>query len=207
MNYSVVIVAAGKAIRAELGYNKAFFILADGKRVIDKSIELFNRDKDCEKIIVILNEDDIDKIDINGKIITKIGGKYRKDSVLAGLLEVDSEYVLIHDGARPYLDKEDLENLKEEVIKSKAAILARPVMETVKYVEDGYIKETINRDNVYIASTPQAFKTDLIKRAFEEYQDEIFTDDASLLEKMNYQVSIVIEKHDNPKLTFPKDFK
>ena len=80
MEYGVVIVAAGKAKRAKLGYNKNLFVL-DNERIIDKSINVFSNDEDCKEIVVVLDEDNINKVKQSGKIKVVAGGELRKDSV------------------------------------------------------------------------------------------------------------------------------
>lgn len=207
MNYSVVIVAAGSANRSKLGYNKNLFVLKDGERVIDKTIKLFIDDKDCKEIIIVLREEELDKIKCIDNIKTVKGGNARKDSVLNGLKEVKEEYVLIHDGARPYLRKESLLDLKEALKDNDAVILAHKAIETVKYVEDGYIVKTIDRNNIYLAETPQAFKTSLILKAYEVLPDKEYTDEAMMIEALGEKVKIVVDEYDNPKLTKPEDFK
>lgn len=207
MNYSVVIVAAGSANRSKLGYNKNLFVLSDGERVIDKTIKPFIDDIDCKEIIIVLKEEELDEIKCLDKIITVKGGSARKDSVLNGLKEVKEEYVLIHDGARPYLRKESLLDLKEALKENDAVILAHKAIETVKYVEDGYIVKTIDRNNIYLAETPQAFKTSLILKAYEVLPDKEYTDEAMMIEALGEKVKIVENEYDNPKLTKPEDFK
>ena len=207
MNYSVVIVAAGSANRSKLGYNKNLFVLSDGERVIDKTIKPFIDDIDCKEIIIVLKEDELDEIKCLDKIKTVKGGSARKDSVLNGLKEVKEEYVLIHDGARPYLRKESLFNLKEALKENDAVILAHKAIETVKYVENGYIVKTIDRNNIYLAETPQAFKTSLILKAYEVLPDKEYTDEAMMIEALGEKVKIVENEYDNPKLTKPEDFK
>lgn len=207
MNYSVVIVAAGSANRSKLGYNKNLFVLKDGDRVIDKTIKPFIDDKDCKEIIIVLKEEELDKIKCIDNIKTVKGGNARKDSVLNGLKEVKEEYVLIHDGARPYLRKESLLDLKEALKDNDAVILAHKAIETVKYVEDGYIVKTIDRNNIYLAETPQAFKTSLILKAYEVLPDKEYTDEAMMIEALGEKVKIVVDEYDNPKLTKPEDFK
>ena len=207
MNYSVVIVAAGKGIRANLGYNKNFFEIEEGKTIIDKTIDIFDEDIECQEIIVVTDKDNIDSINKRNKIKIILGGETRKDSVYNGLKEVKEDYVLIHDGVRPFLRKESLEKLKDNLNKYDALILAHNVVETVKYVEDNKIIKTINRNNIYLAETPQAFKTSLILKAYEISVDKEFTDEAMLLEEIGENVYIVEDKYPNPKLTKAEDFK
>ena len=136
MKYDVVIVASGKGERAKLGSNKVFFKMADGKTVLEHSASLFIQDDDCQKIIIVTSQDCIDSVFKHDKVTCVLGGKERRNSVENGLNEVSSEYVLIHDAARPFLHKQALQDVKKEVEKSKATILARKATDTIKVVED-----------------------------------------------------------------------
>lgn len=205
MKYDVVVVANGKGKRADLGFNKILFVMKNNKRVIDNALHLFIEDQDCENIIVV-NDDDL-KFD-NHKIVVTKGGQERFDSVKKGLQLVKSEYVLIHDGARPFLRKESLEELKEKVFNSDAAILAIRASDTIKMVcKENKILKTINRDTIFLAQTPQGFKTEIIKDCYERINDQKFSDDASLLEYFGYPVYIVENKYNNKKLTHKEDFE
>jgi len=205
MKYDVVIVASGKGQRANLGYNKVFYKMKDGRIVLDCSIDLFLNDDDCINVIVVLNEDDFDQLN-NDKVIKVKGGKERKDSVYNGLQKVSSDYVLIHDGARPFLRRETLDLIKNELIDNDAVCLGHMATNTIKVIEDDYIVKTLDRNNIFEAETPQGFKSELIKDCYEKCDDIVFTDDASLVESLNYKVKVVLNKYDNPKLTKEDDF-
>jgi len=203
MKYDAIVVASGIGKRADLGFNKVLFVMKNGKTVLENSCHLFIEDEDCGQVIVVTNEDI--KFD-NSKVKVISGGKERYNSVLNGLNEVKSDYVLIHDGARPFLSKSDLEKVKEAVFKYDGALLAIKATNTIKYVEDGFIKETINRENIYGAQTPQAFKVDLLRKAFSMIDLSGITDDASVFEKAGYPVRIVEGESYNIKLTNKEDF-
>ena len=203
MKYDAIIVAGGVGKRADLGFNKVFFKMKNGKTVLENACSCFIEDDDCLKVIVVTNEDI--KIASNKVNIVK-GGKERYESVLNGLALVTSPYVLIHDGARPFLDIEDLNNLKEAVSKDNYAILAKKAVDTIKYVNNGYIDKTIDREHIYYALTPQAFKSVDLKKAYENIDLRGITDDASIMEKYGYKVKIVESKRPNIKLTNKEDF-
>ena len=206
MFYDVVIVASGKGQRANLGYNKAFYKMKDGRTVLECSASLFMEDEDCKNIIVVTNEEYIEQVFKNDKVICTIGGKERRNSVENGLKLVQSEYVLIHDAARPFLNRLSLEDLKKELETSGACILAKKATDTIKVVENNKIIKTLDRNSIYMAETPQAFKSDLLKKCYKESENIIFTDDASLVESLGYEVSIVEDKFNNKKLTNEMDF-
>ena len=207
MKYDALIVASGKGQRSNLGYNKVFYVMKDGKNVLDHSLSLFMADPDCEKIVVVTNEEYFNEIKDDQKIIKVKGGKERKDSVNNGLKEVSSEYVLIHDGARPFLHPEALKAVKEKLNECNACVLGRMALDTIKYVENGRIMRTIDRNNIFLAETPQAFRSELIKDCYARADETIFTDDASLAEAFGHEVMIVIDEYDNRKLTTQEDFR
>ena len=203
MNYDAIIVAGGSGKRANLGFNKVLFKMKNGKSVLESACHLFIEDNDCINVIVVTNE----TIDFDSKkVIVVKGGKERYESVKNGLLEVKSPYVFIHDGARPFLDIEDLNKLKGSIICEDGAILAYKAVDTIKYVKDGYIENTIDRNYIYYAQTPQAFKSAVLKKGYNSLDLDGVTDDASILEKMGIKVKIVSGKKSNIKLTNSEDF-
>ena len=207
MKYDAIIVASGKGERANLGYNKVFHVMKDGKTVLDHSVSLFLEDKDCSKIIVVTNGEDFDSVSDNEKLVKVEGGQLRKDSVYNGLKLAESEYVFIHDGARPFLKKENLEELKKKVVEKKAVVLGHMSSDTVKKVEGDRIVETLDRKCIFLAETPQVFETKILKDAYERCGDTPFTDDGSLVEAAGYEVYIVDNGFSNTKLTTPDDFE
>ena len=206
MKYDVVIVASGKGQRANLGYNKAFYKMKDGRTVLEHSLSLFKDDEDCKNIIVVTSEEYMDEVIDEDKVVKVIGGKQRKDSVYNGLRFVSNEYVMVHDAVRPFLNKETLEAVKKKLLSCDAVCLGHMATDTVKLVEEGKVVETIDRNKVFMAETPQAFKSDLLKQCFEKCDDRVYTDDASLVESMGYKVEVVINEYDNHKLTREEDF-
>ena len=207
MNYDALIVASGKGERAKLGYNKVFYCMKDGKTVLEHAASLFMEDEDCKRVIIVTNEEDFDQIRPHEKIILTKGGEVRSESVRNGLKLCESEYVFIHDGARPFLHEEALRQVKEKLITDKAVILGRYAIDTIKVVEDGVIKETIDRNKIFLAETPQAFDRKLIEDCYEKCEGIAFTDDASLAEALGYKVSVVNDEYDNRKLTKEEDFR
>ena len=135
------------------------------------------------------------------------GGETRTDSVKNGLKLVKEEFVFIHDAARPFLKKEDLEELKKVTEETDAALLAIKATDTIKYINpDLSVKETLDRDLIYLASTPQAFKTSLIKEAYGALKGP-FTDDCSVVEQYGHPVKVVPCDNSNIKLTIHRDFE
>lgn len=212
MNYSVCILAAGKGSRTQLDFNKVFFKFKDGTSVLDRSVNLFNEDSDCKEIILVVAEHEkeyVEKLYQNiNKIKITIGGKTRQESVSHGLRLVCSEYVFIHDGARPYLNIKEVNKLKQTLLEYDSCLLMIPSVDTVKIVENGFVKESLDRSLLYNAQTPQCFKTSLLKechqKALEDQREA--TDDAQLVEwYSNALIKVVTGNASNIKITNPSD--
>ena len=212
MKYSVCLLAAGKGSRTHLEYNKVFYKLENGLTVLDTCLSVFLSDSDCQQIILVCAKQEKETVEQiykdNSRIQVVEGGATRQDSVSNGLDYVTSEYVFIHDGARPYIQSEQIEDLKRTLETEDACLLMVPSVDTSKIVVDGYVQETLVRSTVYNAQTPQCFKTELIrycqKRAKEE--NRIGTDDAQLVEWYgNTKVKMVLGDASNKKITLPSD--
>jgi len=139
------------------------------------------------------------------------GGESRARSVLNGLkaLPAATDFVAIHDGARPLISPKDIDRVVEVAVKEKAAILAANVADTVKRVKDSFILSTLERDSLCLAQTPQVFQYDLIMQAHLDYADksgdDTVTDDASLVEKRGFKVRTVEPTSPNFKVTTAAD--
>lgn len=212
MNYSAIILCAGKGSRSGLSYNKMLYRFND-KTVYEMTMSVFLQDQRCKQIVVVTKEDEINEIKelVNDKrIVYVFGGKERQDSVYNGLQVVNQKIVLIHDGARPYLTIDNIDSLLECLINNDACLLMVPVKDTIKLCQDGKVVETLPRSQLMQAQTPQAFKTDLIKKCYQKAKDEKYeaTDDASLVEKFTeVPVMSVLGSYENIKITTPEDLK
>ncbi|HQB33070.1 MAG TPA: 2-C-methyl-D-erythritol 4-phosphate cytidylyltransferase, partial [Erysipelotrichaceae bacterium] len=181
--------------------------------VIDKALQPFREDKDCSQIVLVTNPDTIDYLAKNratGKEMYCFGGETRSDSVFHGLMAVKEEIVLVHDGARCYLQSEDLNNLKLAMESEKAAILTKPIVDTVKVVSEGYIVRTIDRNILNGAQTPQAFYIDELMTCYKKARKDGFipTDEAAVMEKYsNTRVKCVVSLNHNEKITTIDDIK
>lgn len=211
MKYTVLIVAAGAGTRMGLGYNKAYYRMADHKTILEHTMELFVADTDCEELVIVTDSDlyrqEISREGV-GKIVLVQGGSSRQQSVWHGLQAVISPVVLVHDGARPFLSRENLEALKQVMETEEAACLMVPCKDTIKIVREGRIQETLPRAELMAAQTPQAFRTDLLfscmKQAFAEGFDG--TDDCSLVERYSDVKILAAEgSYANRKITTPED--
>ncbi len=218
MSYELILLAAGQGKRMQAPRNKVLLYLLD-KPVIAYSLELFLQDPNCAHIILVARtgETELLKTEIQPYLIhlqipfTIVeGGAERQDSVYQGLLHMKdpAHYVFVHDGARPFLKKEQLTDLYQCVLEKKAAILGIPVKDTIKKVQKNQIERTIPREQLWQAQTPQAFIGYELKQAHEQGQTASFlgTDDASLMEMYSSrQIELVLGRFDNIKLTTPED--
>ena len=210
MNCSAIVLCAGKGSRSGLTYNKMLYRFKN-KTVYEMTMDIFLNDERCKQIVVVTKEeelDDLKKLISSKKIDYVFGGKERQDSVYNGLQVVKEDYVLIHDGARPYLKKENIDDILECLNKNNACLLVVPVKDTIKVCMDGNIVKTLPREQLVQAQTPQAFKTELIKRCYQKGKDQnyIATDDASLVEYFeNIEVKAVLGSYSNIKITTPDD--
>ncbi|MFV0394286.1 MAG: 2-C-methyl-D-erythritol 4-phosphate cytidylyltransferase [Coprobacillaceae bacterium] len=210
MKYSVIILCAGSGTRTGLTYNKMLYKIED-KTVYERTIDLFLNDKRCQQIIVVTKESEIEEIKqivVHDKITYVYGGKERQDSVYEGLQVVSSPYVMIHDGARPYVKKEQIGALLEGLKTHQACLLMVPCKDTIKEVRNGKVIKTLPRETLMQAQTPQAFNTDVIKKAYQKAKEEGFvaTDDASLVETFSKEdVYAVMGSYENIKITTKED--
>lgn len=209
MKYSVIVLAAGSGTRANLGYNKLLYE-RNGVTIIEEALRIFEMDAECTQILVTHHINDHRLIETlkDHPITLVLGGATRGESVYHALQRVQEDYVLIHDGARPYLEMSDLYKLKSKLNEVDAAILGVPVIDTIKIVKDGVIVDTPQRSTLWQAQTPQGFKSAKIKAAYQKAMEEnqSFTDDASLVEQ-SMDVAMVEGSYTNKKVTTPEDFK
>jgi 2-C-methyl-D-erythritol 4-phosphate cytidylyltransferase len=152
----------------------------------------------------------LEKFHFNKSIQIIPGGSSRQESVRRLLERVpeDTQLVLIHDGARPLITPELLEQAIAETMVWKATVLAVPVKDTIKSANDTLqIEKTISRERLWAIQTPQTFERSVIQEAHQRASQEGFigTDDAALVERMGVQVKIVMGSYDNIKITTPED--
>lgn len=211
MKYSAIIVAAGVGSRMNLGYNKVFYTMKDGKTVLEKTVQCFNRHSDCAEIIIVTQKENFDLCDFKTEkpLILTEGGATRSESVTCGLNRAKEEYVMVHDGARPYVSSRCLDRLVECLNFHDACILAVPCKDTIKVVKDGKIVDTPVRSSLYQAQTPQAFKRSLLEQCYKKAElDGTLTDDASCVEKYGDTDVVIVEgDYANIKITTIEDIK
>ncbi|PMY01433.1 2-C-methyl-D-erythritol 4-phosphate cytidylyltransferase, partial [Pseudomonas sp. MPR-R5A] len=165
MSYRVVIPAAGQGKRMGAGKNKLFLELHN-EPVLIHTLKIFERDTNCEGVFLAINP--LEELELKETIshygITKVkgyipGGKERQYSVYNVVKQLtDDGVILVHDGARPFLQTELITRLVAEAEHADGAILAVPMKDTVKRAQDGFVHDTIDRSNLWSVQTPQAFK-------------------------------------------------
>jgi 2-C-methyl-D-erythritol 4-phosphate cytidylyltransferase len=214
---SVVIAAAGRGRRMGLDINKQYIEL-HGRPILAMTIQKFETCGCIDEIVIAANENEIEycKSNIVEKFgFTKVralapGGKTRQQSVYNGLCRVspDCSIVLIHDGARPFIQQESIISCINAAGIYGAACAAVPVKDTVKLAgADGFVERTIDRSGLWQIQTPQAFDYRLIMDAHRKALSEGFdgTDDATLAERIGCKVKLVKSDYYNIKITTRED--
>lgn len=207
-----IIVAAGKSERMG-GVDKIFAPLA-GKTLLEWPVDTCQKCQLIQQIVIVLNKD---KLKMGQELakrknwskVTAIcaGGHQRQDSVKEGLGRLSScNWVMVHDGARPFLTTDLIQRGIETATENKgAAIAAIPVKDTIKLANDVMaVVETLPRSLLWAAQTPQIFSFELITRAYETLTCEV-TDDASAIERLGHSVKIYFGSYSNIKINTPED--
>ena len=216
---TAIVLAAGSGKRMGTKIAKQYLEI-DGKPLLYYTLLAFERSLRIDKIILTVGSEEqisycqetilrpygFQKV---ASVIT--GGKERYDSVYAGLCECrDCEYVLIHDGARPFVTEEILKRGLQKVKETGACVIGMPSKDTVKLSdEEGYVKETPNRKCVWTIQTPQIFSYSLIREAHDSIRQKDMskiTDDAMVVEQeTGAKVALAEGSYQNIKITTPED--
>lgn len=165
----------------------------------------------CDPIIAVVPEQHLEtaRSALASSAVCVVGGSTRQASVRAGLVHVRTPLVVVHDAARPFASPGSVPRLLERLDGHEAAILARPVDETLKRVRADAVIETVDRFSLWASRTPQAFRTDVLSRAHERAAEEGFeaTDDAQLIEHYGGRVAVVRDPGMNLKVTSADDLE
>jgi len=217
MKTVAIIPAGGSGKRMQENQSKQYLLL-DGVPVLVHTLRIFQGSPKIDEIFLIVPEDDIEfarKLIVEKYGISKVsrilaGGRERQDSVRNGInaLASDHDIVVIHDGVRPFISEELVNSAIVEASKEEAVTVGVPVKDTVKSVDDhAWVRETLNRSTLWLTQTPQAFKRDVIKKAYEvAYEDNYYgTDDTSLVERLGINVKMIRGSYDNIKITTKDD--
>ena len=215
---TAIVLAAGQGKRMGSKIQKQFLEI-NGKPVIYYSLQAFQESDYIDEVILVTSKDAIsycENMIVKQYGFTKVtsivcGGSERYYSVWNGLKKVNHDgIVFIHDGARPFINEEIIERAYLATCEHHAAVVGMPVKDTIKIAdENGFAKETPNRNFVWAVQTPQVFAVSLIKEAYEklmERDDVPVTDDAMVAECMlGTKVKLVKGSYENIKITTPED--
>lgn len=219
MKCTAIILAAGQGKRMKTKVQKQFLML-QGKPLLYYSLACFQKSDEIQEIVVVTGKESINycRSEIIEKYgFTKVksiteGGKERYDSVYAGLeaCSADTDYVFIHDGARPFVTEDIIKRTKEVAVTYQACIAGMPSKDTVKIIdENNMVSATPERSRVWSVQTPQVFLYSLIKEAHDTARSvsmQGITDDAMVVEQYkNTPVHIVEGAYENIKITTPED--
>ncbi len=184
----------------------------DGKTVIERSVNAFLNISDVDDIIVTVREQDLEtfaNLLDDERITFVIGGDTRQKSVKNAVDTIDSaDMLIIHDGARPLISEEDIENTVIAARDCGAAAVGVPVKDTIKVIDgDNFIVDTPDRSKLFAVQTPQIFDFKQYKNALEKSLDDgkDFTDDCQLIEYAGGKVKMVTGSYTNIKITTPDD--
>lgn len=216
MRVVAIIPAAGAGRRMGSASEKQFLPLR-GIPILAHTLRVFEQSSEVGGIVLVVAPQQRQALEREvllphpcEKLLRVIdGGPERQDSVANGIRAVplDSELVVVHDGVRPLVSVELLEEVLEAAHQHGAAIAAIPAGDTVKQAENQKVVATLKRETIWLAQTPQAFHADLLRRAYEKAARDrvIVTDDAALVERIGAAVHLVRGSPENIKVTTPSD--
>ena len=214
LSCAAVVLGAGSAQR--MGFDKMTAML-DGQPVLVRAINAFEQSPFIEEIVVVTKEERLEEVaelcktsNLSKVSSVVMGGKTRTESALAGVmaLKKDCRLTAIHDGARPFVSKQLIEDCIRRASIQYAAIPVVKSTDTLRAVdENGSLIDTYDRDRVVRVQTPQIFLSEIIKGALSDavQQGMTFTDDASAVERMGVRIQAVEGDEENIKLTTPQD--
>ena len=205
---SAIITAAGSGRR--FGEAKQFKKL-HGKPLYQYSLDIFIKSRLFDEIILVIPNSNQEKVQkeikrkYGSQVDLVVGGPNRQDSVKNAIQNSNSkiDLVVIHDAARPFITKTLIEDCISACETSDGAIIAMKPHDTIKFSKDNIVEKTIDRSNIWMAQTPQAFNKQKILEAYSsrEFDDLIITDESSLMEKLGYKIMIVPGTGKNFKIT------
>jgi 2-C-methyl-D-erythritol 4-phosphate cytidylyltransferase len=198
------------------GISRKQFMLLDGAPILLHTLRKFAASPRVAEIVVALRADDTEwvrKMLEDGGLEKPVrlveGGESRQESVENALrtLAPDTDLVAVHDAVRPFVDREMIDRVIDEAAATGAAIVGIVPVDTVKQVHRNKIRATIPRERLVLAQTPQVFRFQILSQAFSQARADAFTgtDEASLVERLDQEVSVVAGSERNIKITRPAD--
>lgn len=209
---TAIILVAGNSTRFGKNRNKNFEII-NGKPVLTYSLEAFDKNIYIDNIIVAIKECEMQEVQdiINRQILTKnvdiiVGGNTRKQSVYNCIKKINSDIVIIHDGARPVIKQEYITNCIENMKDFKGVTTGIKSKDTIKITDkNNIVINTTNRSDTWLIQTPQCFNRSTLLKMHEKYRNEDVTDDCALLEKEGYKIKVIAGDYSNIKITTSED--
>lgn len=212
--FSVIIPAAGSGSRIGGDIPKQYREIA-GAPALAHVLRVFHSFEECREIIVPIDYDWSQEAGQCAEGIYNVrfvrGGRERQNSIAAALdnMHIRPDIILVHDAARPCISPALIKTVLEGAQKYGAVLPALPITETLKRVSsEGKVLETVPREGLYAAQTPQGARTDILRGAYENATTKgiIGTDDVSLIEAFGRDVQVVKGDPENIKITYPEDF-
>jgi len=210
----VIVVAAGKGSRMGTTESKQYLKLQD-KPIIIHTLEVFERSSMVNEIVMVTGAEDVERCrdwvrqyGLAKVIHVAAGGHDRQESVLNGLQHLTTEWVMVHDGVRPFVTEDHIRQCYEVAVEVGASVLAVPVKDTIKQVNsDKQIIGTPDRSSLWAIQTPQTFRRSDLLDAHRQAKQQGFrgTDDAMLVERLGMTVAVVEGSYTNVKITTPDD--
>ena len=208
---TALIVAAGRGTRAGGGTPKQYRAL-NGATVLNRTINAMLKNTKIDAVRCVIHDNDREIYQQTTKTITdprlqppSIGGETRSQSVLNGLADTLTDFVLIHDGARPLVPQDALDRVISGVRDTDACFLAIPVTDALWHVNEGTATDALPRDTLWRGQTPQAFRTELIKDAHAQ-ATEPADDDVAIARNAGITVTPIVGAEENIKITHASDF-
>ena len=213
MHVTAIIVAAGKGERAGAGQPKQFVLLGRGRTMLDMSIDAFLDCAQVNDVVVAVPPGFTDRVRATDRIRVVEGGARRQDSMSNAFAEVPAhcDVVLVHDAARPYVSRRVITATIEAAHAHGAAIAAIPARDTVKRTRTAngsrVIQDTLSREDIFLAQTPQGFRREILADALAGAAGKDVTDEAMLVERTGIPVHIVDGDVSNVKITTVDDLR
>ncbi|MDR3699823.1 MAG: 2-C-methyl-D-erythritol 4-phosphate cytidylyltransferase [Candidatus Sulfopaludibacter sp.] len=210
----------GRVSAEKTGTSRKQFMLLEGSPILVHTVRKFAASDRVTEIVVAVRAEDLDWVGemlaaefSPARVRVVEGGNSRQQSVENGLraLQLDADLVAVHDAVRPFIELETIHKAFDEAAETGAAIVGVPVVDTVKQVSRGTgkvkIRATIPREKLVLAQTPQVFRRELLDRAFQLAREDGFigTDEASMVERLDVEVGVVMGSDRNIKITKPGD--
>ena len=228
MKVAVILPAAGlgtrmgKSAAEKAGTSRKQFMLLEGSPILMHTVRKFVASDRVGVVVVAVRAEDMEWVGEmlaeefeSGRVRVVEGGNSRQESVENALRSLGPEYelVAVHDAVRPFIDLETIHKVFDEAAETGAAIVGVPAVDTVKQVTRGTthvkVRATLPREKLVMAQTPQVFRYDLLIRAFETARQDGFlaTDESSMVERLDVEVSVVPGTDRNIKITKPTDME